>query len=73
MVCLREQELFCEKCGKVKNLPQCCGKVMEMDNSGTFFCTSCGRDLARSPKCCNEVMKIRLTVRNIKKEIFGKL
>lgn len=71
MVCLREQELFCEKCRKVKKLPQCCGKAMEADNNGTFFCTSCERELPHAPKCCNTVMTVRLTVRNIRKEIFG--
>jgi hypothetical protein len=70
MVRLREQELFCSECGKVKRLPQCCGKPMEADTNGTFFCASCSREIPHAPLCCNQVMKLRFRVRNIKKEIF---
>jgi hypothetical protein len=70
MVCLREKELFCAVCSKVKKLPSCCGKAMELDNNGIFFCVVCEREIPQ-PKCCDKPMTLRLTVRNIKKEIFG--
>ncbi len=71
MVRLREQELYCAECGKVRKLPQCCGKPMEVDTNGTFFCAACAREPSRPPLCCNKAMKLRSTVRNIKKELFG--
>lgn len=70
MACLREEVLYCDACGKTKELPKCCGRVMDFDTD-SFFCTTCGREITNTIKCCKKVMSVRYKVRNIKKEIFG--
>lgn len=70
MACVREQELYCNKCGNIKEFPFCCGKTMEYDNL-IFFCNICDREKQNDYKCCKQQMIVRNKIINIKKEIFG--
>ena len=70
MACFREEVLYCAECEKTKELPKCCGKIMEFDKK-SFFCSICERELVNIPLCCNKAMGVHYKIRNIKKEIFG--
>ena len=66
-----EREIYCTVCGAVKDIPQCCGREMELDGS-ILFCSSCGREI-KVPQHCGKVMTGRNKVIDLKEEIFGKL
>jgi len=65
---LEERELTCPSCGRVRNLPECCGCPMEQDGN-VLFCSNCGREM-KTPLCCGRPMTVHHKVRDIKKEIF---
>lgn len=68
MARLEDRELTCPSCGRVRNLPECCGRPMEQDGN-VLFCSNCGREM-KTPLCCGRPMTVRHKVRDIKKEIF---